>query len=108
MAMPHENPVPFPQAGGDWGPITHAVLVDEPRATPKEAAMSKVEEAFAAQLADLKPLLTPAFCETLVEAARTFGWQSEDYAVVVEFVMQCLELGDQSVLIDLSPYIQQA
>lgn len=69
--------------------------------------MPSLEKVFAEHLAALKPDLTPAFCETLVLAARTFGWQSESYDVVVEFVMQCLELGDQSVLIDLSPFIQQ-
>lgn len=71
------------------------------------ALHAALEEAFKAQCADLKPLLTQEFCETLVQAARTFAWGSSDYGVLIDFVHECLDLAGQSVLIDLTPYIQQ-
>lgn len=106
MGYPDERRIPFPLPSGDWGVVTHVLL--GPDLAQEEAAMSTLEEAFAEQCADLKPRLTPDFCETLVLAARTFAWQSEDYEGLVEFITQCLELGGQSVLIDLSPFIQLA
>ena len=54
---------------------------------------------------DLKPRLTPDFLQTLVQAARTYGW-SGDYTVVCEFVQWCEDIAgkEQSKPEALEPF----
>jgi hypothetical protein len=53
--------------------------------------------------AHLRPELSPAFLETLVQAARTCGLGVEDYGAVQDFVRWCFRVAGETEPADLTP-----
>jgi hypothetical protein len=66
--------------------------------------MADQGEALQRQLeAQLRPELSPAFLETLVQAARTCGLGVEDYGAVQDFVRWCFRVAGETEPADLTP-----
>ena len=92
---------PLPDNGKDW--VLDVALGNAPSSAHfvpfvEMEELSKLES-------DLKPRLTPDFLQTLVQAARTYGW-SGDYTEIYDFVRWCEEIAgkEQSKPEALEPF----
>ena len=92
---------PLPDNGKDY--VLDAKIGDAP---PSVHFVPFVETEELSKLeTDLKPRLTPDFMQTLVHAARTYGW-SGDYTEIYDFVRWCEEIAGKALIQpqDLEPF----